>query len=71
MMYGDAGSGISTVFGGTCMWLVQVPVQVQVKEFDFHKGGDADPILWIHQLKENPGDDNSPFTFHPNLGITQ
>jgi hypothetical protein len=66
-MYGDTGIGITMVFGGTCMWLVQV----QVKESDFHKGRDAEPILWIHQLKENLGDDKSPFTFHPNLGITQ
>jgi len=68
-MYGDAGTSITTVFGGTCMWLVQV--QVQVKEHDFHKSGDAEPILWIHQLKENPGNDNSPFNFHPNLGISR
>jgi hypothetical protein len=57
------------VFGGTGMWLLQV--QVQVKEHDFHKGGDAELILWTHQLKENLDDDNSPFTFHPNLGITR
>jgi hypothetical protein len=67
-MYGDAGIGITMEFGRTCMWLVQV--QVQVKEYDFHKGEGAEPILWIHQLKENPRDYNSPFTFHLNLGIT-
>jgi len=67
MMFGDADIGITTVLGGTCMW----PIPVQVKEFDFHKGRDAEPILWIHQLKENPGDDKSPFTFHSNLGITR
>jgi hypothetical protein len=40
-MYGEAGIGITTVFGGTCMWVVQV----QVKEIDFHKRGDTEPIL--------------------------